>query len=143
MSNHTTPTVQVVGLDHLVIRCRDVDASLAFYVELLGLEPLRLEEFRAGTVPFPSVRVDATTIIDLFPTTAALDRAQRNLDHYCLVIAPAGLAELAASERFTVVSGPDDHLYGAQGYATSLYVADPDGNTVELRCYPPEAAAGS
>lgn len=125
--------MRVLGLDHLVLRCADVEASLAWYTEVLGLAPERVDEWRAGTAPFPSVRVDSTTIIDLFgaePTGA-------NVDHLCFVLEPADLDALAGSGRFDVIGdGPVGGLFGAQGLATSLYVRDPDGNTVELRCYP-------
>ena len=58
----------MVGLDHLVIDVADVERSLAFYVGELGLEPVRVDEWRRGEVLFPSVRVDPTTIIDLLAT---------------------------------------------------------------------------
>lgn len=122
------PRVQVVGLDHIVLRVADVERSLAFYVGDLGLEPERVEEWRRGEVPFPSVRITPTTIIDLF----GADRYGSNMDHLCLVIEPTDLDALATAF-------PDarraDGLFGAQGYATSVYVHDPDGNTVELRAY--------
>jgi catechol 2,3-dioxygenase-like lactoylglutathione lyase family enzyme len=124
--------VRVIGLDHLVLRTTDVERSLAFYCGRLGLEPERVEEWRRGEVLFPSVRVDATTIIDLF----AGEREGTNLDHLCLVVEPTDLRALAESlepesEENAVLEG----LYGAQGFASSIYVHDPDGNTVELRCY--------
>ena len=58
--------VRVTGFDHLVLVVDDVERSLQWYGEL-GLEPVRVEEWRAGKVPFPSLRVDATTIIDFIP----------------------------------------------------------------------------
>jgi catechol 2,3-dioxygenase-like lactoylglutathione lyase family enzyme len=135
------PAVRVVGLDHIVLSCADVERSLAFYTTLLGLTSVRVEEFRRGEAPFPSVRVTAGTMIDLFPAAAegssSRGRVHRNLDHFCLEIEPCDLHELAASGSFEVVGGPTDHLFGAQGYATSLYVRDPDGNVVELRGYAP------
>lgn len=124
--------VRVIGLDHIVLNCADVDRSLAWYCDELGLEPVRVDEWRRGDSFFPSVRVNQTTIIDLFPA----ERTGTNMDHVCLVIEPTDLAELAASGRFDVVGdGPAEGLFGAQGKATSLYVRDPDGNTVELRAY--------
>lgn len=126
----TEPAVRVVGLDHLVIDVADVERSLAFYVGELGLEPVRVDEWRRGEVLFPSVRVDPTTIIDLLATAPT----GRNVDHLCLVVEPLDLEALKASDRFTVVDGPGIR-YGAQGDGTSLYVLDPDGNTVELRHY--------
>ncbi len=128
--------VQVVGLDHVVLRCADIEASLAFYCNELGLAPDRVAAWRRGEVLFPSARIDATTLIDLFPEPldriAPDDGSGHNMEHVCLVIRAADLDALAA--HF-----PDsrraDGLYGAQGMASSLYVHDPDGNTVELRSY--------
>jgi catechol 2,3-dioxygenase-like lactoylglutathione lyase family enzyme len=124
--------MRITDLDHLVINCADVERSLRWYTETLGLEPVRVEEWRAGTAPFPSVRIHERTIIDLF----AVPRSGLNVDHVCLVVEPTDLRGLATSGRFDVVGdGPVDGLFGAQGLATSLYVRDPDGNTIELRCY--------
>jgi catechol 2,3-dioxygenase-like lactoylglutathione lyase family enzyme len=124
--------VRVIGFDHLVLNVGDVERSLAFYCGELGLEPERVDEWRTGKAPFPSVRIDDTTLIDLL----AAERTGSNLDHLCLVVDPTDLAALASSGRFDVVgAGPADGLFGAQGFATSLYVRDPDGNVVELRSY--------
>lgn len=130
MSEHP-PAVRVSGLDHIVLMTADVERSLAFYTEVLGLVPERVEEWRAGQVPFPSVRIDDHTLIDLF----AGERSGENLAHFCLVIADADLAGLADDPRLAPVKGPVDHLFGARGYAASVYVQDPDGNTIELRTY--------
>jgi len=121
--------VRVTGLDHLVLVVRDPEASLAWYADALGLEPLRLEEYRRGEVFFPSVRVDATTIIDLLPG----EPTGRTHDHLCLVV-DDDPADLAASGAFDVVDGPALR-WGAQGDAVALYVRDPDGHVVELRRY--------
>jgi catechol 2,3-dioxygenase-like lactoylglutathione lyase family enzyme len=128
--------VHVTALDHIVVNCTDVETSLAWYTGALGLAPVRVEEWRAGRAPFPSVRVNEHTIIDLFAT----DRSGVNVDHVCLTVDPTDLDVLAGSGRFDVVGdGPIDGLFGARGTARSLYVRDPDGNTIELRCYPHDA----
>ncbi|MDO8361785.1 MAG: VOC family protein [Actinomycetota bacterium] len=124
------PTVAAIGLDHLVLHCADIDASLAWYIDRLGLAPVRVDEWRAGMAPFPSLRVDATTIIDLIPGDTPAGR----LDHLCFVVRATDLAALVASGAFTVLDGPVPR-FGAQGTGTSVYVADPDGTTVELRHY--------
>jgi catechol 2,3-dioxygenase-like lactoylglutathione lyase family enzyme len=127
------PAVEVIGFDHVVLRCADIEKSLAFYCGELGLEPDRVDEWRRGEVLFPSARVNAATLIDLFPIgdgpTPAL---VPNMHHFCLVIQPIDLDALAA--RFPGARRADG-LYGAQGLASSVYVQDPDGNTVELRSY--------
>jgi len=122
--------LRVVGLDHVVLNVADVERSLAFYCGELGLAPERVEEWRRGEIFFPSVRVDAHTIIDLLATP----RTGENADHLCLVVEPVDLEAVKASGRFEVVDGPDIR-FGARGNGTSLYVKDPDGNTVELRHY--------
>lgn len=122
--------VKVVGLDHVVLSVADVERSLAWYRDELGLEPLRVEEWRRGEVLFPSLRVEEGTIIDLLQT----DRTGQNVDHVCLVIEPQDLDAVKRSGRFEVVDGPA-RRFGARGDGTSLYVLDPDGNTVELRHY--------
>jgi catechol 2,3-dioxygenase-like lactoylglutathione lyase family enzyme len=120
--------VKVVGLDHVVINTTSIETLLAFYCDTLGLEPVRVEEWRRGEVLFPSVRVNAETLIDLFPA----ERTGENMNHLCLVIEPTDLDALGA--QFPEAQKADG-LFGAQGFASSLYIKDPDGNTVELRYY--------
>lgn len=122
--------VTVIGLDHIVLNVADVDRSIRFYCEELGLEGERIEAWRRQEVFFPSVRVNAGTILDLLQTA----RTGENTDHFCLVVAPTDFDALKASGRFEVVDGPG-RRFGARGDGTSLYVRDPDGNTVELRYY--------
>jgi catechol 2,3-dioxygenase-like lactoylglutathione lyase family enzyme len=135
------PVVSATAFDHLVVRCADVERTLAWYLDLLGLAPVRVDEWRRGEAPFPSVRVDETTIIDLIgglpdvadPSGGAGSRDGR-LDHICLVIEPVDLVEIAASGAVVVLEGPV-RRFGARGDGTSLYVRDPDGLVVELRHY--------
>ncbi|MEU2625244.1 VOC family protein [Streptomyces sp. NPDC007157] len=129
--------MHVIAFDHLVLNVADIERSLAFYVGPLGLEPVRVEEWRDGKVPFPSVRVSPTTIIDLVKGPAEGPKGS-NVDHICLVVEPLDWQHVVDSGVFTVLDGPAKR-FGAQGIADSLYVQDPDGNTVELRWYPPDA----
>ncbi|MFE0464158.1 VOC family protein [Kitasatospora sp. NPDC058965] len=127
--------MRVKAFDHLVLNVADVERALAFYTGPLGLEPVRVAEWRAGTAPFPSVRITAETIIDL----VAKPRLESNVDHLCLTVDPLDWQEVVDSGTFTVLEGPVPR-FGARGTAMSLYVQDPDGNTVELRWYPADAA---
>ncbi|WP_329416452.1 VOC family protein [Streptomyces sp. NBC_00704] len=129
--------MRVIDFDHLVLSVADIERSLAFYTGPLGLQPVRVEEWRAGKAPFPSVRVSATTIIDLVQGPAERPR-HSNVDHICLVVEPLDWQQVVDTGDFTVLDGPGER-FGARGTAVSLYVADPDGNTVELRWYPQDA----
>ena len=130
--------VSVTGMDHIVLNVADVERSVAFYREVLGLGVERLDEWRAGRVPFPSVRISAVTLIDLVGV-AASERAARltNLNHFCLVVEGETLepivAELSA-HGVAVHTGPA-RRWGALGNAASIYLRDPDGNEIELRTY--------
>ncbi|MFP5254611.1 MAG: VOC family protein [Acidimicrobiia bacterium] len=127
--------MRVIGLDHVVLICRDVEASLRFYGDVLGLERIDVEEWRAGDAPFPAVRVAEGTVIDLF----AGEPDGRNTDHICLVIEPTDLHELAARTELNVVKGPVVRG-GGTGLGWSLYVLDPDGHVVELKQYGADAS---
>lgn len=124
-----------VALDHLVLVVADVERSLAWYVDRLGGEPVRVERWRAGEVAFPSVRLSPETIVDL----VSGERAGQNVEHFCVVVEPVDLEAVKASGRFEVVEGPA-RRFGARGDGSSLYVRDPDGNVVEIRHYGPEPA---
>jgi len=124
--------LHVEALDHIVLNVTDVERALAWYCGRLGLTGERVEEWRAGTVPFPSVRIDGHTLIDLQESA----RSGENLNHFCLVVSAADLEAVRRSGEFEIVrDDPAQPLFGARGLATGVYVRDPDGNVVELRSY--------
>lgn len=122
--------LKVTGIDHIVVNCSDVERSLTFYSELLGLKSERVDEWRREEIFFPSVRVDDATIIDLLP----LAPSGENVNHFCLTVEMVDFENLKASGAFDVVEGPVTR-YGAKGDGVSLYIRDPDANLIELRYY--------
>lgn len=102
---------------------------MAWYRDHLGLEPLRLEEWRAGSVPFLSMRIGETSIIDLVEAP----RTGENIDHVSLWV-EGPLHEVVASGSFDVVREPFE-IFGAQGVGLGMYVRDPDANLIELKTY--------
>jgi catechol 2,3-dioxygenase-like lactoylglutathione lyase family enzyme len=122
-------------LDHIVLRVSDLERMLRFYVDVLGCtierrqEELGLYQVRAGS-----------SLIDLVTIAGKLGRAGgaapgeegRNLDHFCLRIEPFDEAALRAHLASCDV-GESGSRYGAEGEGPSLYVRDPEGNTVELK----------
>jgi glyoxylase I family protein len=134
------PRIRITAMDHIVLNVADIDRSLDFYVKVLGLKGERVDEFRSGKVGFPSVRINEATIIDLFPAeekTAAVDKNNGNLNHFCLVVDgadfPAAVEELTRN-HIAIRQGPVSR-WGARGQATSVYFLDPDGNEIEIRAY--------
>ena len=135
--------IRVTELDHIVLNVKDIDRALAFYSEVLGLQAERVDEFRAGKIGFPSVRINEHTIIDLSIAKAPValpksdGKTQGNLNHFCLVVDKedfTGIVDYLKAHNVTVVQGPISR-WGARGRATSVYFLDPDGNEVEIRCY--------
>jgi catechol 2,3-dioxygenase-like lactoylglutathione lyase family enzyme len=118
--------MRVTGLDHVVLLTPDPERLIAWYTRVLGLEPLRLEQWRAGEVPFASLRVDAGTILDV----QRGERTGANVEHLAFVV-EADLDALAAEHRVD----PPRELFGARGAGRGIYLRDPDGNGVELRRY--------
>ncbi|KAK4537862.1 hypothetical protein CDCA_CDCA14G3887 [Cyanidium caldarium] len=139
--------LQGACLDHVALNVQDVERAITFYTQVMGMEGLRLEEWRGGKVPFPSVRVSSTTIIDLFPGEmggAADGQAPvgNHLNHFCLALSAAEHAQVC--QRLETAgyapTGPPARRWGARGMATALYFHDPDGNMIELRHYPEDGA---
>jgi catechol 2,3-dioxygenase-like lactoylglutathione lyase family enzyme len=132
-----THPIQIQGFDHIVLRVRDKDRMIGFYTEVLGCAldwdrpELGLTHIRAGRELIDLVTLDGP----LGRTGGAGPGAEgRNLDHFCLRVAPfdeaAIRAHLAAHGVEVVDAG---QRYGAAGDGPSLYVRDPEGNSVELK----------
>ena len=134
--------IKIIELDHIVLNVGDIERSLSFYTGVLGLQGERVEEFKSGKAGFPSVRVNAGTIIDLFPRkppASAADGKKNNgnLNHFCMVVGAedfAGITGYLEANHVDIREGPVSR-WGARGRATSVYFLDPDGNEVEIRCY--------
>lgn len=137
------PPFTTLGLDHVVLRVRDLERALGFYTGMLDgrverrLDALGLVQVRLGR-----------SLVDLVPVDSPIGKlggappgeGARNVDHFCLRIEPFDPDELRAHLAAHGIEAGDISIrYGADGNGPSIYVKDPDGNTVELKG-PPEAA---
>ena len=131
MPNH--PFI-IRGIDHIVLRVRELPRALAFYCDLLGCtverrQPeLGLTQLRAGS-----------NLIDLVTLDGPLGAGEppgagRNLEHFCLTVAPFDETTLITwLTARGIVAGEPAYRYGAEGEGRSFYIEDPDGNRVELK----------
>ena len=126
-------SIRITGFDHLVLRCADVEKTLSWYIEMLGMAPVRVDEWRRGEVPFPSIRASAATIIDLIPAGGTV--TERNVDHFCLVADRATVDTIGADTATFRIHEAPSVRFGARGDGWSVYVYDPDDNVVEIRSY--------
>jgi extradiol dioxygenase family protein len=124
-------------IDHLVLRVIDLSRMERFYCDVLGCAVERRQE-SIGLVQLRAGR----SLIDLVPVTGQLGRAGgaapgaegRNLDHFCLRVEPFDEAALRSHlEAHGIAAGTLQSRYGAEGEGPSMYVADPEGNVVELK----------
>ena len=121
--------VRIAGLDHVVLRVASLERAIDFYRAVLGcqverqLQQPRLVQLRAGA-----------SLIDLVPADPPAAPGAGNMDHFALRLEAFDAAALTAHlRRHGVDPGAVHERYGAEGYGPSLYFADPDGNTVELK----------
>ncbi|MEU9523133.1 VOC family protein [Streptomyces sp. NPDC048224] len=140
-------TDNTARLDHVVLWVSDPVAAAGFYEKNLGFEPLRVTEYAAGTVSFPSVRINEETILDLAPHSMAARMrmlpgaeagAGHPVNHVCVSLPAHDFDALRARlrEQSVPVSDLSYDSYGARGPARrSFYFGDPDGNIVEARHY--------
>lgn len=132
--------INISGLDHVVFNVADAELSLDFYCARLGLEPLRVDEFRRGDVPFPSARINESTILDFFPPAYhRVTPGGTNVNHIALSVknsADEMRAYLAANDIPIERTMTDN--FAARGIArTAFHVMDPDRNMLELHTYAP------
>ncbi|QFQ96484.1 VOC family protein [Streptomyces phaeolivaceus] len=140
-------TDNTTRLDHVVLWVREPVAAADFYQKAVGLEPVRVTEYAAGRAPFPSVRLNDETILDLMPLAmaetmtmvpGAADSAGHPVNHVCLAMPGDAFDELRTrlEERAVPVSDFSYDSFGARGTARrSFYFRDPDGNVFEARHY--------
>ncbi len=129
--------IRIREIDHLVLRTERLEEMIAFYSDILGMsverrvEEIGLIQLRAGR-----------SLLDLVPVDSELGRKGgaaagehgRNLDHFCVRVDPFDEAAVRARlEDLGVEAGPTELRYGAEGTGPSIYIQDPDGNTVELK----------
>jgi catechol 2,3-dioxygenase-like lactoylglutathione lyase family enzyme len=129
--------IRIRDIDHIVLRVTDLARAIVFYRDVLGCavekeQPgIGLYQLRAGR-----------SLIDLVPLSGKLGAAGgaapaaqgRNVDHFCVRVEP--FDEPAIRDhlaRFGVAAGPAEQRSGAEGTGPSIYITDPDGNTVELK----------
>lgn len=118
--------ISILGIDHVVLRVKDIDKMRRFYCDVLGATHVtyrpqfRMSHLRAGSA-----------MIDL---VQAADPLGRNMDHFCLRVDPFDQAAILAHlERHGVAVGEIRERYGAEGNGVSIYLQDPEGNLVELK----------
>ena len=129
--------ISIREIDHVVLRVRDIDAMRRFYCEVLGATHVAwrpefgMSHLKAGNAMIDLVLVDGPLGK---PGGAAPGKEGRNMDHFCLRVEPFDQDAIVAHlKRHGVEVGEIRRRYGAQGNGISIYVSDPEGNTVELK----------
>jgi len=124
-------------IDHLVLRTERLEEMIAFYTDVLGMSIER----RVDSIGLIQLRA-GRSLLDLVPVDSELGRKGgpapgklgRNLDHFCLRVEPFDDTAIRDQLRESgIEAGPTQQRYGAEGNGPSIYVQDPDGNTVELK----------
>ncbi len=121
-------TFEILGIDHVVLRVADLERAIAFYEGVLGAKVERRSE-SFGLVQLRAGR----SLVDLIKASET-DREGANMDHFALRIEPFDEAAIRAHlAAHGIDAGELKTRYGADGNGPSLYIQDPDGNTVELK----------
>lgn len=136
--NPQAKMIQIKGLDHVVIRARNAKSMTKFYCDVLGcvvereLSPvIGLIQLRAGDSLIDIVAVEG----DLGRMGgAAPEEGGHNMDHFCVRLKSFEEEVIRGHlERHGVVGSRLETRYGAEGHGPSIYIQDPEGNTIELK----------
>jgi len=129
--------IPIREIDHLVLRVRDIDAMRSFYCDVLGATHVAyrpefgMSHLKAGRSMIDLITVDGTLGK---ACGAAPGRDGRNLYHLCRRVEPFDQEAIVAHlKRHGVAVGEIRRRYGAEGNGISIYLQDPEGNTVELK----------
>jgi catechol 2,3-dioxygenase-like lactoylglutathione lyase family enzyme len=126
----------VAGLQEVVLWTRDPAASVAFYRDRFGLEPITPPEaprtfLRAGDdiagVPQVIVLIPHPDPEGDFPA----EKTERPLHHFAFVVEPGRFDELRA-ELEAAGHGTRDGVHPILKDVRTFYLDDPDGNEVEV-----------
>lgn len=137
MPTDTSHLIGIRQLDHIVLRVRDAEAMVAWYGKVLGC-PIEKRQDAIGLVQLRA----GSSLVDLVPVDGKLGRMGgaapgaegRNLDHFCFRVHPFDEAAIRAHlAACGVDAGPTESRYGAEGEGPSIYLQDPEGNTIELK----------
>jgi catechol-2,3-dioxygenase len=130
--------MQVMELGHLVLYVRDLKTSVHFYRDVLGWQPLTNDEVEA--LPFPAMGFSAPSqrthhellLIEVGPDATSIPRGPRvGLYHFGLKV---GDSDDDLREALATLQANGVPILGASDHTVthSLYIADPDGNEIEL-----------
>lgn len=129
--------LNIRGIDHVVLRVRDIDRMRKFYCDVLGARHVAyrpefgMSHLRVGSAMIDLVEVDGPLGK---PGGAAPGREGRNMDHLCLRVEPFDEKQIVSYLKSKGVAvGDIRNRFGAEGNGVSIYLTDPEGNTVELK----------
>lgn len=116
-------------LDHVAIRVKDIETSIAWYQKVLGLQKYQLPEWGA----YPIFLLAHKTGIALFPANTndpLLDKNSKNIkiDHFAFHLTLDNFKK--AQKKYDALGL--DYTFSNHHYFHSIYTNDPDGHIVEL-----------
>ena len=123
--------LRIKALDHVGLLVTDLDRSLRFYVEGLGLELLRRREGASGASSAVLKVGDQEINVLCNPNFIAETNELHRIDHFCLMVESSTISELIAALReagLEIVEGPTERRDGV-----AVFLHDPDGVRVELQ----------
>ena len=135
--------ITIREIDHIVLRVVDLARMLQFYGDVLGCREVRRQD-EIGLVQLRA----GSSMVDLIPVDgklgsqggAAPGKEGRNVDHFCFRVEPFDEAAIRAHlAAHGIEAGPAASRFGAEGEGPSIYLQDPEGNTIELKG-PPTAS---
>ncbi len=130
--------IRIKGLDHVVIRAQDAEAMITFYCDVLGCVVERRSSPEFGIVQLRA----GDSLIDIVAVDSEIGRMGgappgkegRNMDHFCVRLEPFKEEAIRTHlARYGVVGSKLETRYGAEGNGPSIYIQDPEENTVELK----------
>lgn len=130
--------IEILQIDHIVLRTSKLKKMLTFYCDVLGCKVERETSKEFGLIQLRA----GNALIDLVTADGKLGKlgggpptpSENNVDHFCLQLKTVSEQEIINHlKSHNIAAGEFSDRYGAQGMGRSIYIKDPEENTVELR----------
>jgi catechol 2,3-dioxygenase-like lactoylglutathione lyase family enzyme len=123
-------------IDHIVINCKDVEISAAWYQRVLGMEREDFGEKHRTALKFGGQKINLRPFdadVSTWPTSACADPGTADV---CFISAvpPDEVVGHLHDNGVQILQGPVERI-GALGLIISVYCRDPDGNLIEISSY--------
>ncbi len=126
--------MNITSIDHIVLTTSDIERTLAFYTQVLGMQEISFGDNRKALL-FGQQKINLHEVgKEILPNASNANTG--TLDICLLTDTPLDeVMDTLIKHNVAVLEGGIVPRTGAVGKISSIYCRDPEGNLIEISCY--------